>query len=313
MNWQSFITLIQEPSESSFFVSNTRNHDQIGKILCGLLNTNGGILVVGYDKVNVHLTGYTEADEWINQFITEHFNGTLSITSAFLFRSNKKVLILEVIKSEQVQNYNGEFFHIKNRQVEMFEPQKNPTYNFNVSSPNIVQAQTAIQTIPKEEPLIQAPQINALPVESTSTENKNTNSKLNDRQIEALDYVKTNKSIKNKDYRKLFGVSHKTAHIELVELVQSNNLKQSGSGRSTCYISSTDSSLEKQTDQSNNILDELFNDKNHITESIYAEELNMDLAQAINELQQHCESGFLEKTIINNEVCYTKAKQLSFI
>ena len=126
MNWQSFITLIQEPSESSFFVSNTRNHDQIGKTLCGLLNTNGGILVVGYDKVNVHLTGYTESDEWINQFITDHFNGTLSITSAFLFRSNKKVLILEVIKSEQIQNYNGEFFHINNRQVEIFEPQNNP-------------------------------------------------------------------------------------------------------------------------------------------------------------------------------------------
>ena len=39
----------------------------------------------------------------------------------------------------------------------------------------------------------------------------------------------------------------------------------------------------------------------------------MDLAQAINELQKHCESGILEKRIINNEVCYTKAKQLSFI
>ena len=308
MNWQSFITLIQEPSESSFFVSNTRNHDQIGKTLCGLLNTNGGILVIGYDKVNVHLTGYNESDEWINQFITEHFNGTLSITSAFLFRSNKKVLILEVIKSEQIQNYDGDFFHINNRQIEIFEPQKNPTYNFNVSSLNIAQAQTAIQTISKKEPLI-----HELPIKNTSAEDKKTDSSLNERQIEALEYVKTNKSIKNKDYRKLFGVSHKTAHIELVELVHSNNLKQSGSGRSTCYITSTDTSLDKPTNKSKDILDNLFNTKKHITESIYAEELNMDLAQAIHELQQHCESGNLEKTIINNDVCYTKGKQLSFI
>ncbi|MEC8678235.1 MAG: ATP-binding protein, partial [Candidatus Margulisiibacteriota bacterium] len=154
MNWQSFITLIQEPSESSFFVSNTRNHDQIGKILCGLLNTNGGILVIGYDKVNVHLTGYNESDEWINQFISENFNNTLSITSAFLFRSNKKVLILEVIKSEQIQSYKNQFFHITNKRIEMFEPQKNPAYNFNISSPTTIHTQTDIQVIPKKQPIV---------------------------------------------------------------------------------------------------------------------------------------------------------------
>ena len=51
----------------------------------------------------------------------------------------------------------------------------------------------------------------------------------------------------------------------------------------------------------------------HITESLYADEFNMDLAQAINELQHYCDEGVLEKTLINNETCYIKAKQLSFI
>ena len=313
MNWQSFITLIQEPSESSFFVSNTRNHDQIGKILCGLLNTSGGILVVGYDKVNVHLTGYTESDEWINQFISDHFNSTLSITSAFLFRSNKKVLILEVIKSEQIQSYKGEFFHITNGNIEVFEPQKNPTYNFNISSPNIMHTQTDIQVIPKEQQFKETNPVAPDSLKDSTFNIKKNKSDLNDRQLEALNYVKNNKSIKNKDYRKLFSVSHKTAHIELVELVQLKKLQQSGSGRSTCYINALSTTTKNESTKSINHLDELFDNKNHITESLYADELNMDLAQAINELQKHCESGILEKRIINNEVCYTKVKQLSFI
>ena len=85
MNWQAFIGLIQEQSENTFFLSNTRQERLIGQTTSALLNTLGGKLIIGYDKVNVHLTGYEQTDQWIDQFIADHFRNT-SITSTFLFR-----------------------------------------------------------------------------------------------------------------------------------------------------------------------------------------------------------------------------------
>jgi len=311
MNWQSFISLIQQPSESSFFISSTRYKDQIGKTLCALLNSNGGILVVGYDKVNVHLTGYTESDEWINQFIDENFNKTLSITSAFLFRSNKKVLILEVLKAEQIVSYNDNYYQINNRNIELFEPQKTPAYNFNVTTPAVQKESHLLPSKPSKNN-IPLTDLSAQKSENPKPFTIDQNSNLNNRQLKALDYVNQNKSIKNKDYRKLFSVSHKTAHIELAELVQLEKLKTSGSGRSTCYIN-FDSTESLENNEKNTDLDKFIANNEFFTESLYADEFNIDLAQAINELQKHCESGFLEKTIVNNEVCYLKSKQLSFI
>ena len=59
---------------------------------------------------------------------------------------------------------------------------------------------------------------------------------INDRQTKALRFLKQNNSIKNKDYRRLFSVSHKTAHLELVNLVKRGFIISQGLGRSTCYV-----------------------------------------------------------------------------
>lgn len=62
---------------------------------------------------------------------------------------------------------------------------------------------------------------------------------LNDRQQRALAFLTREKSIKNKLYRQLFSVSHKTAHLELVDLVAKGYIQSQGSGRSTCYVLTT--------------------------------------------------------------------------
>ena len=264
MNWQSFISLIQYPSDSTLFISSTRQEDLIGKTLSALLNTNGGVLIIGYDKVNVHLTGYEESDEWINNFIENHFNGSLSITSAFLFRSNKKVLILEVIKSETLHPYQNNFYQIVNKVIEEFKPHNNQNYNYQITEQN--NSPSLLNTIKedlqitsnKQEPSqnnnLQVQnqndnlnQINQLATSEVKTQDikqfkeqqlndEPKKIELNRRQTEALKYVDDKGSIKNKQYRKLFDVSHKTAHIELAELVTKNELHISGSGRSTCYV-----------------------------------------------------------------------------
>ncbi|RAP24737.1 hypothetical protein DID73_01260 [Candidatus Marinamargulisbacteria bacterium SCGC AG-343-K17] len=337
MNWQSFITLIQEQSENTFFLSNTRQERLIGQTLSALLNTLGGKLIVGYDKVNVHLTGYEQTDQWIDQFLADHFKNT-SITSTFLFRSNKKILILDIEKSEREMPYSGKYYKIHEKKITEYTP---------INS----QPMPPIQPAPTPEITEQAPITQPLPATTTAIENNTDHSpyqppsqetekpvisstfdavpqeslehsdKLNTRQKKAIDFITKQGSIKNKQYRKLFGVSHKTAHIELAELVQQEKVMIVGSGRSTCYrlpnpnqkvqkmetISQVDSVIPKS------LLESFMAKHQNITESMYADEFNMDMAQAINELQHFCEEGILEKTLINNETCYTKATQLSFI
>lgn len=63
---------------------------------------------------------------------------------------------------------------------------------------------------------------------------------LNKRQVKVMNYLQVNDSIKNKEYREIFGVSHKTAHLELSDLVNREFLTVEGAGRSTCYRLSSD-------------------------------------------------------------------------
>lgn len=64
---------------------------------------------------------------------------------------------------------------------------------------------------------------------------------LNSRQKQAISFLKANGTIKNMEYRNLYQVSHKTAHLELVDLVAHGYLDTQGKGRSTCYVLSSSS------------------------------------------------------------------------
>ncbi len=95
--------------------------------------------------------------------------------------------------------------------------------------------------IVKDEPLDflnEEPQVSSNTL--SETENKvpltNDSNTLNKRQEDALLYLTKNSYIKNKKYRELFDVSHKTAHLELVDLVDKKLICSQGSGRSTCYV-----------------------------------------------------------------------------
>lgn len=323
MNWQSFISLIQSPSESTFFLSTTRQEQLMGQTISGLLNTMGGKLIIGYDKINVHLTGYEQTDQWIDHYLNNHFKLS-QISTTFLFRSNKKILILDIEQSKQDVPYSGKYYKIIEKKLTEFTPTSRTT------SPNTIEFttenQTSIQTtmppktqpnsphLSKEKPMLES-------TYDTVVEVPPPKEPFNARQLKAIEFITKQGSIKNKQYRKLFGVSHKTAHIELAELVQQQKVMIAGSGRSTCYRLPNGNELSKKVDIIRKIdsvipqqlLESFMAKHQHINESMYADEFNMDLAQAINELQHFCEEGMLEKTIINNETCYIKATQLSFI
>lgn len=331
MNWQSFISLIQSPSESTFFLSNTRQERLMGQTISGLLNTMGGKLIIGYDKINVHLTGYEQTDQWIDQYLNNHFK-LAQISTTFLFRSNKKILILDIEQSKQDMPYSSKYYKIIEKKITEYTPETSQitshnTTEFTTANQTSIQATMPPKTqqsapasqptsphLSKEKPILES-------TYDTVVEVNAIKEPCNARQLKAIEFITKQGSIKNKQYRKLFGVSHKTAHIELAELVQQKKVIIAGSGRSTCYrlpngtestkkveiISKIDSVIPQQ------LLESFMAKHQHINESLYADEFNMDLAQAINELQHFCEEGMLEKTVINNETCYIKATQLSFI
>ncbi|MBU0573977.1 MAG: hypothetical protein KKH83_05830, partial [Candidatus Margulisbacteria bacterium] len=59
---------------------------------------------------------------------------------------------------------------------------------------------------------------------------------LNKRQKRSLQFTAEHGSITNREFRQAFGVSHKTAHIELTMLVEKGMIISQGLGRSTRYI-----------------------------------------------------------------------------
>ncbi|MGQ9848366.1 MAG: hypothetical protein ACUVQP_12825 [Bacteroidales bacterium] len=59
---------------------------------------------------------------------------------------------------------------------------------------------------------------------------------INERQKNAIEYVKNKGSITRSEYMKINNISHKTAHLELKELMEKNIFIQEGKGRATKYL-----------------------------------------------------------------------------
>jgi ATP-dependent DNA helicase RecG len=59
---------------------------------------------------------------------------------------------------------------------------------------------------------------------------------INERQKNAIEYVKNRGSITRSEYMKINNISHKTAHLELKELMEKNIFIQEGKGRATKYL-----------------------------------------------------------------------------
>jgi ATP-dependent DNA helicase RecG len=59
---------------------------------------------------------------------------------------------------------------------------------------------------------------------------------LNERQVEAVLYVREHRRISNREYQSLFEVSYDTAHRDLRELVEKGLIERRGRGRGTHYV-----------------------------------------------------------------------------
>ena len=229
MKWSDIVQLIQSgDSVSTKFFKNADDVGPLGQVITAFANTIGGLVVVGIDRANLHFLGSTLSDAQIADLLKE-ISPSVSVTVSSVEKGDRKIHVLDV----QMGGYRPYSY-------------QNVIYTLDESRPWVFRL--------IEEPLPMATLVDAVKVDAPVSVAENeediqsrgiseqipglylNESRLTWRQIETVSYLKQNPTIQNKIYRALYGVSHKTAHVELTDLVNRGEIVQRGMGRSTHYV-----------------------------------------------------------------------------
>jgi predicted HTH transcriptional regulator len=198
MSWSEIIQLMREgESQTVEFIRRIKNSDQLGKIITAFANYKGGSLILGLDDKNGHLIGEDITKDWIEDVC-------------------HKCTPIPRINVSEVQRAGKTLFLIK-----IMEGNQKP---YSYKGANYIREGTAVYIS------------TANAIGNITAQSSDTNDDINKRQTDAIAFLRMNKFITNRDYRELNKVSHKTSHIELVELVDKNLILPRGKGRSTGYI-----------------------------------------------------------------------------
>ena len=249
MDWVDIIYFLQSgPSDSAQFFSEVSSHDEIGPTLVAMANTNGGKVFIGIDIKNYHLWGSLIDEQWISTMTKMYCRPAIKTVTRVVEKNDKFIVVIDVVESEKKPCYYKNVSYVmRNKQAETAIPEKN-TDSTSVDYTPVIHTEKKedIASITDELIALSEETTTNTPIHSSTEEVSQVDGRssvgipdniiVNDRQRKAFDTVCKEKSIKNKEYRALFNVSHKTAHIELVDMVGKQLLKSVGAGRSTAYI-----------------------------------------------------------------------------
>lgn len=223
------------------FLGHVASQDELGPTMVALANASGGSIVLGMDVRNFHLYGSELMPEWVATLVSAHTVPRLAHDCHVIERGDKHLLLITVEAGKQKPYfYKGECFLIDQQTGELsVELAMSPVVNpIEEVTPVLVNQpeEPSLATVPEvSTPAVSVVEQVAVPVQLSIRKRIDTNG-LNRRQKKALTYLQKRQSIRNKKYRELYGVSHKTAHIELVEMLERNIVVQVGAGRSTRYV-----------------------------------------------------------------------------
>lgn len=173
--------------------------DDIARELVAFSNSDGGKIIYGLDDKNKHLTGIeapADFKEKIESIGKNRCAPKIMPEIDVLEKAGKKIVILSVTEGDE-------------------KPYR---------TDDIVYFRDGKESRPANEKEIK------------SITSPWSGKGLNKRQIRALQLASEHNNLTNREYREAFGVSHKTAHLELTMLVDKKLLLTQGSGRSTCYV-----------------------------------------------------------------------------
>ncbi len=270
MVWEDFLSVIKEgESYTSKFFPSIESEDHLGPTLTAMANTKGGDIIIGFDIKNYHLRGTTLTRQWLNNLINSYCSPKPEIDIKFLEKNENSVAIISILNTEKKPYYyknkcyvlnldktNLSIMEKNNVNDFIFNKDSDNTSNINEEEESINYKQEDLDKITDEleflttkesSPSSEKKELEKEDVKQEKVINSNNTDypivtpehNLNTRQQKALAHIAQHSSIKNKAYRELFNVSHKTAHLELVDLVDKKLISSQGLGRSTCYVLNT--------------------------------------------------------------------------
>lgn len=264
MEWHDLIALTQQPAKYDVrYFSTIHTEDELGPSLVALANTKGGWVIIGFDIQNYHLVGTTHDQKWVESLIAQYCNPQPIVRVSTIEKNDKTILVLSVQSASQKPYYFKDhcyLFNADKSSISVIEKEaagldelshlfkRNQEIKGDLStaltaqddSTDITEATAETLDSLTDQLLELKNDIKDLPepvsMFDATVAKTDANSPLNERQKGALQYLKSHQKIQNKTYREIFSVSHKTAHLELVELVEKAYLCVQGSGRNTCYV-----------------------------------------------------------------------------
>lgn len=251
MDWPGLLSYIKEGETPTIkFLTKAETEEDIAPLLVAMANSTGGKVFLGVDLRNCHLVGTRHQAEWIHYVIYQVCKPAFQVGLEMVVKNDKHVLCITVPSGIHKPYYVQENCYVMEKgqprlattdEIHDMEelrklryPEEIPVIPVSIFTPTEqVEKEEIISAVSEEEPMgvDESKIILVSPL----------NNALTSRQKETLRYLERQatqedeSSIRNKTYRALFKVSHKTAHIELVDLVKRGYIISQGSGRSTCY------------------------------------------------------------------------------
>lgn len=248
MTWDDILTYIRQPeSQTMRFFKKDPDPESLLKVMVAMANADGGTILVGLDHKNLHFFGTGITESVLCSMVTQYCRDQFEIGCTTVSRNDKVLLAIHVQESlykpvffrDACYVYIGtesQFFIAEDPFAEPTEKRgyTNPEGGLSWSEVPSQKGQPVISEALSVSPMTdQSRSVTEAPQQVWSQPLFDT---LSDRQRRLLSVLQTSTAVRNQVYREMFGISHKTAHIELTDLVNKGLLVQEGAGRSTRYV-----------------------------------------------------------------------------
>ena len=233
MLWTDVLSCLQRGNtESQRLLKSIDDVQDLGPAICGFANGKGGLIILGIDFKNYHLLGTPLDSKAVMEMVHANFTAAPQLEINPVRRGDRVVLTIKIAESSKKPVYfNRQAYLISTVAPfapEVFVPTQPTTFHV-LSTPVSSDSETS-DTVGSDAVAIHAPA-----KWDREQGNLAEDVTMNTRQRKSMDYLTTHAFISNKSYRAMFDISHKTAHLELVDLVNKGILIQQGNGRSTSY------------------------------------------------------------------------------
>ena len=243
MDWQSLLELMHEGNTTQTrFYGEVGHEEDLGRVMVAMANTKGGRIFIGMDLINYHLKGTNVDRKWIDDLCHRYCSPPLEFHAHMIHRNEKIVLAVTVSEGIQKPYTFQNVCYVMDPEG---QPQQALLDKSSIASVRHVDHKVLDDSVAdidaQEQHVVMMSDVRMETVDNTSVKSDRSSAVVKDadqltkRQKRVLQYLKDHQTIKNSEYRKKFSVSHKTAHLELVDLVAKGLLRVKGSGRGTCY------------------------------------------------------------------------------